>query len=227
MNSELSIIIAAGGSGTRFGGDKLLRGFRDMPLLCHCLKNFDAPERQFILAVPARAISEYRSVISSYINDFKGIITLVAGGSSRMASVSNAFAALEEQSDWPEFVAIHDAARPLADMALLERCVAAARECGAGIAAHRVTDTIHQADQAEYLLGTPQRDTLWAAETPQVFKTEIYARALREIDWRTTPPTDDAQLVSQLPGIRVRLVENSAPNPKITFPHDLELFESL
>lgn len=140
-----------------------------------------------------------------------------------MESIANAFAFLMTLPQVPEFIAIHDAARPLASAELLGRCVVAAREFGAAIAAHRVTDTIHASSDGVCLDGTPIRETLWAAETPQVFRTELYARALREIDWRGNPPTDDAELVLQLPGVQVRLVENTEVNPKITYRHDLRL----
>ena len=196
-----------------------------MPLFCHCLRNFDAPGRQFVLAVPAGARSEYTSKISTYLDDFKGVISLVDGGASRMASIANAFAYLMMLPQPPEFIAIHDAARPLASDELLGRCVDAARETGAAIAAHRVTDTIHVSADGVCIDDTPIRESLWAAETPQVFRTELYARALREIDWRKNPPTDDASLVRQLTGIQVRLVENASPNPKITYRHDLRLYQ--
>ena len=142
-----------------------------------------------------------------------------------MESIANAFAFLEKQSGLPEFVAIHDAARPLASAELLERCVDAAQEYGTAIAAHRVTDTVHVADDAEFIHATPSRSTLWAAETPQVFRTDLYARALRELDWHADPPTDDASLVRRLPGVCVKLVENTSPNPKITYPYDLVSYE--
>ena len=142
-----------------------------------------------------------------------------------MESIANAFAFLEKQSGLPEYIAIHDAARPLATAELLERCVDAAQECGTAISAHRVTDTIHVADDADFIQATPSRPTLWAAETPQVFRSDLYARALRELDWRTNPPTDDASLVRRLPGVKVKLVENTSPNPKITYPYDLVSYE--
>ncbi len=144
-----------------------------------------------------------------------------------MESIANAFALLETQPTIPEFIAIHDAARPLASAELLEHCLAVARETGAAISAHRVTDTIHSAPDGICIHGTPSRESLWAAETPQVFRTELYARALRETDWRTNPPTDDASLVRRLPGVCVKLVENSTPNPKITYRHDLVTYENL
>ena len=216
-----AILIAAGGKSTRFGGNKLLAEFRGMPLICHCLKNFDAPGRRFVLAVPTETTAEFADIFNTYMPGFKGIISFAANGASRAESIANAFDFLVAQPDPPEFVSIHDAARPLASEELLLRCLDAARECGAAIAAHRTTDTIHVADDRGEILETPSRATLWAAETPQVFRTSLYGRALRELDWRKNPPTDDAQLVRQLPGTRIRLVENTSPNPKITFKHDL------
>lgn len=179
------------------------------------------------MAVPIAASDEYASKISSYLIEFKGVISLVNGGESRMTSIANAFAHLMTLPHPPEFIAIHDAARPLATAELLERCVDAARETGAAIVAHRVTDTIHISDDVDFIQTTPYRPTLWAAETPQVFRTELYARALRETDWHTNPPTDDASLVRRLPGVKVKLVENTSPNPKITYRHDLVSYENL
>ena len=144
-----------------------------------------------------------------------------------MASIANAFAHLMTLPHLPEFVAIHDAARPLATAELLERCVDAAQETGAAIVAHRVTDTIHISDDVDFIQTTPYRPALWAAETPQVFRTDLYARALRELDWHANPPTDDASLVRRLPGVKVKLVENTSPNPKITYRHDLVSYENL
>ena len=87
--------------------------------------------------------------------------------------------------------------------------------------------SIHISDDADFIQTTPYRSTLWAAETPQVFRADLYARALRETDWHANPPTDDASLVRRLPGVKVKLVENTSPNPKITYRHDLVSYENL
>ena len=226
LDSSLAILIAAGGSGTRFGGNKLLAEFRGLPLFCHCLRNFDAPQRCFVLAVPHGLEASFQEALQCHLPQFQGAVHIIAGGASRSESIAKAFAFLKTLPELPAFIAIHDAARPLADQALLEQCVKMAQSCDGAIVAHRVTDTIHVADVTNQIVSTPDRNLLWAAETPQVFHTEIFERALQDADWAANPPTDDASLVKRLPGIRIKLVENQSPNPKITYSHDLELLQA-
>jgi 2-C-methyl-D-erythritol 4-phosphate cytidylyltransferase len=120
---------------------------------------------------------------------------------------------------------VHDAARPLLTRELVERCLAALDGVEGAIAAAPVTDTIHTVSAAGLIGSTPPRSTLWAAQTPQVFRAEVLRRALDTDDEALAGATDDAALVTAAGG-RVRVVEAPAGNVKVTTPSDLRLVES-
>lgn len=147
------------------------------------------------------------------------VAAVCAGGRRRQDSVSHGLDHLSP-CDW---VIIHDGARPLVTVDLIESGLAAARETGAAIAAVPVTDTIKLAGDDLVVQGTPDRRHLWAAQTPQVFRfdiiTEAYRRAKGDV-------TDDASLLEQL-GHKVKLFMGSYDNIKITTPGDLILAEAL
>ena len=210
----LGIILAAGGASRRFGGNKLLAEYRGKPLIRHSLDAFAPLGAPTVLVVSAAHEAEYRAVCPE--------AWLVRGGTCRAESVLRGLEALLALPDPPQYIAVHDAARPLATADLLRRCLEAASKCGGAIAAHSVTDTIHIASGTPPdIAATPDRAALWAAETPQVFRADLLLRAYRDLDWRNNPPTDEAALVGRLPGTVIRLVANPSPNPKITFPSDL------
>ncbi|MBM2825930.1 MAG: 2-C-methyl-D-erythritol 4-phosphate cytidylyltransferase [Dehalococcoidales bacterium] len=118
---------------------------------------------------------------------------------------------------------IHDGARPLVTVALIERGLEAARETGAAIAAVPVTDTIKLAGDDQMVQGTPPRHNLWAVQTPQVFRFDIINEAYRQAKYEVT---DDATLVERL-GKKVKLYMGSYDNIKITNPADLIISEVL
>jgi 2-C-methyl-D-erythritol 4-phosphate cytidylyltransferase len=127
-------------------------------------------------------------------------------------------------------VLVHDAARPLLTPAIVQACLAALEdpEVDAAVAAARVTDTIKQEDGSDppMVARTLDRSTLWAIQTPQVFRREVLERALAQRNDVLAAATDDASLVEAMGGT-VRLVESPRDNLKITTPDDLRLAESL
>ena len=148
----------------------------------------------------------------------------VAGGRSRSASVRAALAAAPEA----EVVVVHDAARPLVTRELVERCIAALTGGAAdgAIAAAPVTDTIKQADPAGRVVRTLDRSTLWAVQTPQVFRAAVLREAL-DVDQEVLDrATDDASLVEAAGGT-IALVEAPRENLKVTTAVDLVLAEAL
>jgi len=140
------------------------------------------------------------------------------GGLHRSQSVRNALRAAPEGDP----VVVHDAARPLITVALVERAIAALGDHDAAIAAVRVADTIKEADGAGEVVRTLERARLWAVQTPQVFRRAALERALEVPDDVLARATDDAWLVERLGG-RVRIVEFPPGNIKVTSPHDLEI----
>lgn len=155
-------------------------------------------------------------------------VDVVAGGATRSDSVLAALALVES-----ELVAIHDAARPLVTPELVDSVVEALAErsdASGVIAAAPVTDTIKRAAAARPAEGepsgaaltiaeTPRREILWAAQTPQVFRTAVLREAIADEELRVAA-TDEASLVESAGGL-VLLHLNDAPNPKITVPRDL------
>jgi 2-C-methyl-D-erythritol 4-phosphate cytidylyltransferase len=165
-----------------------------------------------------------------------GGLTVVEGGATRAESVSNALAVVET-----EVVAIHDAARPLVTAEALEALVAdldATPEADAVIAASAITDTVKRSSKSTRQLvssgntnrrivaETVDRSTLWAAQTPQVFRTEALRRALQVDVAARNAATDEAMLIEAAGGT-VLLHEVTGPNLKVTTPADLRVAELL
>lgn len=147
----------------------------------------------------------------------------VAGGASRSESVRNALAACDGGED---VVVVHDAARPLLDVALVEACVAALEGFDAVVAAVPVTDTVKEAGPDRVVRRTLDRTALWAVQTPQVFRRSALEGALAQPAAVLAAATDDAGLVEALGG-RVGVVPAPHENLKVTTPLDLRVAELL
>jgi 2-C-methyl-D-erythritol 4-phosphate cytidylyltransferase len=143
----------------------------------------------------------------------------VTGGRERVDSVRAGVASLREPVEW---VAVHDAARPLVRPADVARVVAEARRCGAALLAVPAADTIKRVVD-ERVVETPPRAECWLAQTPQVFRLDLLRRALAQAG--DAPVTDDAELVERL-GHPVRVVAGDPANRKITRAEDLLAAES-
>ena len=217
--ADVGLVLACGGSGQRFGADrnKLLENWQGLPLFCHSLRAFLPllnPDH-VVVVCPAALVATFRTILGE--SGFPAGVRIVPGGAQRQDSVEAGLLALPPAV---AIVAVQDGARPLSSAELLLRCVASARDHGSGVAARRVTDTIKIADARGRVSATPDRTTLWAAETPQVFRRETLTAALRQARESGRKVTDDAQAVELL-GKPVFLVEHARMNPKITFPDDV------
>jgi 2-C-methyl-D-erythritol 4-phosphate cytidylyltransferase len=144
----------------------------------------------------------------------------VTGGATRSASVRAALSACAA-----DVVVVHDAARPLVTPDVFTRVVEALSDADCAIAAARVPDTVKEAVDG-VVTATLDRSRLWAIQTPQAFRRDVLARALDVDDATLARATDDAWLVERLGG-RVRVVETSPANFKVTTPHDLRVAELL
>jgi 2-C-methyl-D-erythritol 4-phosphate cytidylyltransferase len=151
-------------------------------------------------------------------------VLVVAGGASRSESVA---AALVQAGS--ELVAVHDAARPLVTPELIDRLAARllAQPGAAGvIAATPIVDTVKRVDESLEIVGTEKREGLWAAQTPQVFRTAALRAALDASPERLAAATDEAMLIEWAGG-RVLVEPAETENPKLTNPADLERIELL
>src|SRR5919197_4236267 len=199
-------IVPAAGTGERLGasGPKAFALCGGRPLLDWSLDVLEAVCDRVVIAVPP---------------GYEEAPNRVAGGASRSASVRAALAAAPEA----DVALVHDAARPLLTRELAERCLAALDEGWDGaVAAAPVSDTIKEADPGGRVVRTLERSSLWAIQTPQVFRAHVLRRALDVDDAVLAAATDDASLVEAAGG-SVRVMEAPSENIKVTRPVDLAL----
>ena len=203
-------IVAAGGHGERLGADgpKAFVVLAGRPLLDWSLEVLEATCERVVVALPPGHEEGPDRVL---------------GGESRSASVRNALLAAPEAT----VAVVHDAARPLLTRDLVERCLAALEPgVDAAIAAAPMTDTVKEAASDGRVLRTLDRSSLWAIQTPQVFRAEVLRRALERDELALASATDDAKLVEELGGT-VRVVEAPPENIKVTHGSDLRMAEAL
>jgi 2-C-methyl-D-erythritol 4-phosphate cytidylyltransferase len=214
-----AVITAAGSSRRMNGSDKLFALIDGRPVLSRVLDTFEACHSIgiIVLVVSAESIDKVRELVAG--ESWKKIREICPGGARRQDSV---LAGLE-RLEGCEWAVITDGARPLVTVDLIEAGLEAAVETGAAIAAVPVTDTVKIAGDGMVVHGTPPRDTLWAAQTPQVFRYDLILNAYRNV---TTDVTDDAAAVERIGGT-VKLYPGSRENMKITTPDDLAIAELL
>jgi 2-C-methyl-D-erythritol 4-phosphate cytidylyltransferase len=203
-------IVPAGGSGERLGADRP-KAF----VVCA-----GRPLVEWSLAV-LRAVCE--RVVVAAPEGYDDGPDFVRGGDSRSASVRNALAATPEAT----VAVVHDAARPLVTRELVERCIAALEPGVDGaIAAVPMTDTVKEAASDARVVRTLDRSSLWAIQTPQVFRADVLRRALERDAAALAAATDDSALVEDAGGV-VRVVESFPENIKVTRESDLRIVEAL
>jgi 2-C-methyl-D-erythritol 4-phosphate cytidylyltransferase len=147
----------------------------------------------------------------------------VDGGATRQDSVAAGLVAVALTSS---LVAVHDGARPLISPEDVDRCIAAAVENRAAALARRVTETLKRSDTLDFSSEAVSRENLWFMETPQVFEIPLLMDAYAEVAARKLTVTDEVSAVDAL-GVRVKFVESTGPNLKITTPADLLLAEAI
>jgi 2-C-methyl-D-erythritol 4-phosphate cytidylyltransferase len=220
--SVVALLLAAG-RGERLGHElpKAFVPLAGRPLLLHALEALAAaPEIDVVIpVVAAKELPRLRALLREWGPRPK-LVAAVAGGAERQDSV---WAGIQALPPGTSFVAVHDAARALLRSAAVSRVVAAAQRSGAAILAVPVQDTIKRV-AAGRIIETPARAECWAAQTPQVFRTEILCKALAKADADGYLGTDDAELVERL-GVEVEVVEGDVDNFKLTHPEDLILAE--
>ena len=221
--AEFSAIILAGGSASRMNGiNKQLAPLGGIPVVIRSAMAFQNSARvsEIILAVPAGERQFYADLCRRYF--ITKLKTTVEGGATRFLSVKNA---LEQVSESCGYIAVHDGARPLISTPDIDRVLSAAEEYGAAIAAAPVTDTIKQCSGG-VISSTPDRSTLYAAQTPQAFRKSLYLSCMERLGSRAEALTDDSALL-ELCGEPVHIVPVTACNMKITRPQDLALAEAV
>ena len=217
----LTAIIVAGGSSQRMGFDKLLAPLDNRPVVAHSIAAFEQTESvtEIILVGHAERLSEYERIAEDH--DFQKVSTVIPGGVRRQDSVNRG---MEQLSVAAEFVAVHDAARPLVRPDLIERIFKLARVHGGAASAAPVIDTLKRVDRDHFVTGGVERADLFAVQTPQIFGRDLLEKAYGVIFKEGLEVTDEISAVERIGG-KVILVPSDEANFKITYPADLSLAE--
>lgn len=215
-------VVAAAGSSTRMGQDKILLELAEIPVIVHTLRALETCPYIHEIVVVTR--EELLVPISKLCADYllAKVRKIVVGGATRVHSV---YMGIREVSEQAKLIAIQDGARPLVSQEVLCEVIRTAEKCGAAAPAVPVKDTIKQAENG-VVTETPDRTKLFAVQTPQVFEADLIRAALHKAVEDNLPITDDCSAVELL-GMKVTLTQGSDDNIKITTPADLVLAEAL
>ena len=213
-------VIVAGGSGSRFGGDKLMACLGGMPVLAHTLRTFEAVRaiREIVLVTRVETMEDVASLCRTY--HIGKITNIVSGGDTRAQSSLAGVMAVSPQA---ELIAIQDGARPLVTEEVILDALWTAHRHTAGVPAIPVHDTIKMA-QDGVVTGTPNRSSLFAVQTPQCFQSDLIRAALMDAVQNAPEVTDDCLAIERLGG-KIYLSRGSEENLKITTRQDLKIAE--
>ena len=214
-----SAVIVAAGNATRMGGiDKAMTELGGMPVIQRSVKAFQECDAIREIVVVTR--EDLLVKVMGLCKNYDKVKAVVVGGKDRPESVSNGLNAL---SDKVKLAAIHDGARPLVSFEVIDRTVRAANSYGAAAPAIPVKDTIKNTS-GTLAISTPDRASLRAVQTPQVFDFDLLRGALKQAQKDKLAITDDCSAVEHL-GFKIKLVEGDERNIKITTPLDLKVAE--
>lgn len=223
MKYFTSAIIAASGNSTRMGlsVSKQLIDLCGKPVIARTLSAFENCDVIDEIVVVCRECD--MESIKAIANDFSKVKAVVTGGDTRDKSVSNGVNACSSDA---QFFAVHDGARPLVTVSDIEKVVKTAFEKKACTLGTLVTDTIKVVDGGNVILNTPDRASLRAVQTPQVFERELYLRAIEYTAKNNLSVTDDCSMVEAM-GERVEIVLGSCENIKLTTITDIEFAQAI
>ena len=215
-------IVPAAGSGTRMGAEKPKQylPLLGKPLIYHSLSVLcAAPEIDTVFVVLSVGDDQWRRHDWTALGP--KLVPLFCGGATRADSVLAGLRAISRQAEQSDWVLVHDAARPCLASWHIEKLVRelANDEVG-GLLAVPVADTLKRADAHQHVVATVPRDSLWQAQTPQMFRYVMLRRALEAAD----KVTDEASAI-EAAGLHPKLIQGDATNLKVTYPLDLHLAE--
>lgn len=214
-------VIVAAGTASRMGGiDKVMAELNGEPMIVRTVRTFQNCDAIKEIVIVTR--QDLILPISHLCSEFEKVKAVVAGGNSRQESVGLGLNALSKKV---KLVAIQDGARPLITNEVIDRTVRAAHIYSAAAPAIPVKDTI-KVVKGGVVLQTPDRATLQAVQTPQVFDLELLRGALKKAELSGAAVTDDCSAV-ELMGMSVKIVEGDERNIKVTTPLDLAIAKLL
>ncbi|WP_352419807.1 2-C-methyl-D-erythritol 4-phosphate cytidylyltransferase [Proteiniborus sp.] len=222
----ISVVIAASGMGKRMNSNinKQYLLLREKPILAYTIEKFDNNEYIDEIVIVAREEEKeycFNEVIKKYA--FGKVTNIVGGGAERQDSVYKGLLAVNSLCN---IVLIHDGVRPFVRNEDIINSIDGAANYNACVIGVPVKDTIKIVDAKKDIIDTPERRYLWAVQTPQSFSYELILKAYKEAMQKKIIATDDSMLVEKL-GHRVKIIEGSYSNIKITTPEDLKIAELL
>lgn len=215
---KLGVIIASAGQSRRLGHNKVLMELGNKPVLLYSLeKFFNIPSlSELVIVIRAQDEIDIRDILSKAGFD-SSMIKIVHGGKERQDSVYMGLKSLVNS----EIVAVHDGARPFVSLDLILKLIKEAENHPGVIPALPVKETIKIVKNG-YVESTPNRESLWSVQTPQVFRYSILVEAYEKAYRDNFYGTDDSSLVERI-GYKVKVIEGEYTNMKITTKEDLLL----
>ena len=226
-------IVLAAGQGKRMGSkiQKQFLELRGKPILYYSLAAFqDSPLIDNMILVTGAAEIPYvqKEIVEKY--GFGKVEAVVKGGAERYVSVWKGLQALESSMTEEQkegYVFIHDGVRPFIHEEILSRAFDAVEQYHACVVGMPSKDTVKLADEEGFVAMTPARSLVWSIQTPQVFDFRLAYEAYAKLEESgRSDVTDDAMIVEAFTDTKVRLVEGSYENIKITTPEDLKIAEA-
>ena len=215
----MHLLIPAAGSGSRMQAEKnkLLIEMEGESLIYWTLKSIFSAESISWVGIIGQ--SKDKELLFKSAKEYSHKINWINGGKTRQESVFNGLNALPDNA---KKVLIHDGARCLINPELINKCAAELEDNKAVILATKVTDTIKIVDKKGFIKETPDRNSLWAAQTPQGFSVDSLKKAHKIALERNWIVTDDASLYEML-NWKVKIIEGNYSNLKVTTPIDLKV----
>lgn len=219
-------IIPAAGQGRRFGTTKQFQLLEGKPVYLHTLEVFEASPliQGILLVVPPSEVEAVQMLLGK--TSFKKVRKVLPGGKERQDSVRKGF----EATPFCDVIVVHDGVRPFVTVPMIEQSIVAAQEFGGSVVGLPVKETTKKVTEDLLVQETVDRSNLWSIQTPQAFRYEILQRAIQKADKDQFIGTDEAMLVERLRErleIKIKLIEGSPTNIKITTPEDLTIASAI
>ena len=226
MSEKYTAIVLSAGSGSRMRSSvpKQYMDLLGKPVLYYSLFAFQTSDVDEIILVTGAKDIEYcrKQIVDKY--SLTKVKHIVPGGDERYKSVYEGLKAAKGA----DYILIHDGARPMLDKDIITRSMISVKKDRACVVAVPVKDTIKIVDEDNYAVSTPDRSTLWQVQTPQTFSYPLILAAYEKVLAKQVDGiTDDTMVAEYQSDVRVKLIEGSYDNMKITTPEDITVAEAL